>query len=743
MWDIILAIAALFAFFYLKFKIGNLEERVDDYIRKKEKEPAVQPVLNDLSAQRNFGTGIAPEADLPPAPPLASPAIPVGSLAVESKAEPEEGLEFKFGSKIFTGVGVVAIIFAIGFFLSYAFENNLINETARILLGILGGMILLGIGEATRKKFPAYGQALTGGGLGALYVSIYAAFNFYHLISYPLAFLAMTLVTFVGVMLSLRWDSIILAGMTLFGGLITPLILPNGSGNPHILFLYLILLNIGTFLIASKKLWKPLILESFIGTVFVYLYWFLGVFIGQPVSQFPVAEIYATIFFLIFFAISLVQNTNRKDDQGGIDLAIVAANPVFYFLVSYAAIDRVYPDWTGSFVFSLAAFYLLSFLASKNFSEKISKLFQQFLLSIGCVLAIIAVPVQFHESWITISWCAEGLALIFLGFKMKFLSTRLLGHAAFFLSVLRLFMFETHLDEGSSPIINIRFFIFLAAIGLLSFGAYLYRRYKNNITDQDDSSFGFSLLAAQAAIVLLFISSFEVWDFFDHIWLGLVWAVGGFFIGWLGIALKDRALRIVAYIAFFFSFLRLVFFDGIKDLKNYDPILNLRFLILLCAAGEIRLFSSLLDRSGERVGQEEKKAVGLVSFLASNFLMLFLISTEIIAYFNQQIYNIGRKISSVQSTNIENLKNTYLSVAWALYAIGLFVIGLLRKANRERFLAIALFCLVILKVFLFDTASLNDFYRFISFITLGCILLLVGYLYYRFKDRIVKFIKAE
>ncbi len=105
-----------------------------------------------------------------------------------SEKEDSGSFEFKLGSKFFTGVGVVAIICASGFFLRYAFENDLINEWGRVALGAIAGATLLAVGELTRKKYPNYGQALTGGGLGVLYVSFYAAFSFYQLVVQPAAF---------------------------------------------------------------------------------------------------------------------------------------------------------------------------------------------------------------------------------------------------------------------------------------------------------------------------------------------------------------------------------------------------------------------------------------------------------------------------------------------------------------------------------------------------------------------------
>jgi uncharacterized membrane protein len=84
-----------------------------------------------------------------------------------------------------------------------------------------------------------------------------------------------------------------------------------------------------------------------------------------------------------------------------------------------------------------------------------------------------------------------------------------------------------------------------------------------------------------------------------------------------------------------------------------------------------------------------------------------------------------------------------LSIAWGLYAGALLVLGIVKRSAAARLTSIGLFAIVILKVFLYDTSSLSSFYRFISFISLGVLLLLAGYLYNRYKDRIVEFIQVK
>ena len=90
-----------------------------------------------------------------------------------------------------------------------------------------------------------------------------------------------------------------------------------------------------------------------------------------------------------------------------------------------------------------------------------------------------------------------------------------------------------------------------------------------------------------------------------------------------------------------------------------------------------------------------------------------------------------------------NMQRVSLSVAWTIYAIIQLIVGIIKASAPLRQISIVLFGIIVLKVFLFDTANLNDLYRFISFITLGIILLLSGFLYYRYKDRILQFIEGQ
>ena len=73
-----------------------------------------------------------------------------------------------------------------------------------------------------------------------------------------------------------------------------------------------------------------------------------------------------------------------------------------------------------------------------------------------------------------------------------------------------------------------------------------------------------------------------------------------------------------------------------------------------------------------------------------------------------------------------------LSVAWALFAIGLLVAGVARQSKVLRWSSLAMLFATIVKVFLYDLGELEDLYRVASLVGLAFSLLAVSVLYQRF-----------
>jgi uncharacterized membrane protein len=82
---------------------------------------------------------------------------------------------------------------------------------------------------------------------------------------------------------------------------------------------------------------------------------------------------------------------------------------------------------------------------------------------------------------------------------------------------------------------------------------------------------------------------------------------------------------------------------------------------------------------------------------------------------------------------LRNLQQLVLSGVWLLYSVVLMIAGIWRRMQGLRIIAIILFGVTILKIFIYDLSFLQTLYRIYSFIGLGVILLTVSYLYQRYK----------
>ncbi|MBI2719108.1 MAG: DUF2339 domain-containing protein [Rhizobiales bacterium] len=75
------------------------------------------------------------------------------------------------------------------------------------------------------------------------------------------------------------------------------------------------------------------------------------------------------------------------------------------------------------------------------------------------------------------------------------------------------------------------------------------------------------------------------------------------------------------------------------------------------------------------------------------------------------------------------------SAVWLLFALGLFVAGLKLARQPLRYAGLGVMVLVVLKVFLWDMASLEGLYRIASFVGLGLCLVGIGWLYQHFVQK--------
>src|SRR5579864_7437593 len=130
-------------------------------------------------------------------PPAGPPAnyIPLISAAA-FKTEPETNLESRIGSHWLNRIGIAALLIGISYFLKFAFDNNWIGPAGRVTIGLIAGIAMVVWSERFRGHgYKAFSYSLKAVGIGALYLSLWAAFQLYSLIPSVVAFVMMLGVT--------------------------------------------------------------------------------------------------------------------------------------------------------------------------------------------------------------------------------------------------------------------------------------------------------------------------------------------------------------------------------------------------------------------------------------------------------------------------------------------------------------------------------------------------------------------
>jgi uncharacterized membrane protein len=77
-----------------------------------------------------------------------------------------------------------------------------------------------------------------------------------------------------------------------------------------------------------------------------------------------------------------------------------------------------------------------------------------------------------------------------------------------------------------------------------------------------------------------------------------------------------------------------------------------------------------------------------------------------------------------------------LSILWGAYALFLIVLGIAKQKKHLRIAAFALLGVTLLKLFFYDIADLDTIPKTILFVTLGITLLLISFLYNKYKNAI-------
>jgi uncharacterized membrane protein len=459
----------------LEWQLAQLTSRIYRIEQLLEaKQPVSAPALQTISAESAppvtpLGTGPQltaarlAQGPVPPtnfAAPLSSSAsptrLPISSIGASRGASPS--LESVIGGQWLNRLGIIAVLVGLSYFLKLAIENNWIGPATRVLIGLAAGVGLLLWSERFRKRgFEGFSYSLKALALGILYLSLWAAFQLYHLVPAVVAFAGMVLVTLTSAALSMALGSELIAAFALIGGLLTPVLVSTNQNQEISLLTYLLLLDLGTFWVAAVRGWRRLLFAALVGTLLLSAGWAQAFYSD---SQLITTVLFATIFFLLFATIPFLGR--GAESQPEMLQALLLLNAVAYFAALFWMMERNHRDLLAWLTFAVAAFYFALSRAALRRRTSIPLESLQMVLAIAFLTT--GIPFKLDGRWITFAWDIEAAVLLWLAHRTGRQLLRIAGAAVLALAIVRLVVADS--ASETTLIFNPRFGLFLLTIAV-------------------------------------------------------------------------------------------------------------------------------------------------------------------------------------------------------------------------------------------------------------------------------------
>ncbi|MFO7607761.1 MAG: DUF2339 domain-containing protein, partial [Candidatus Krumholzibacteriia bacterium] len=356
----------------------------------------------------------APEA-VPhrPVPALPPPAPPPRPRRAMPRPRLTADLEKLIGAQWLTWLGIVAIFLGTAFFLAIDLGASPLAGLPQVLIAAAVALGFLLIGRAVARTVHRFtGLGLLGGGIALFYLAAYGLFGFHQLAGAEVVFPALLAVAFLGALVALAQDSRTIAGLTLVGALLTPLVLAPDRGAGTVLLPYLIAVDLGAVLVGRRRGWAVLPLGSFLGTVLLVARWW-GPHFGP---QWRLAVLASTTVIWLLYGLVPWLGRVQPGFWGLARTVLTAANGAWYAAVVYAALGPEPGSGQGAALFVIALMYVVASVRGGRLRRDDPALVANFYT--GAALAIVAVPVQFEGFSIGLAWALVGLLLLVMGWRL-------------------------------------------------------------------------------------------------------------------------------------------------------------------------------------------------------------------------------------------------------------------------------------------------------------------------------------
>ena len=664
--------------------------------------------------------------------------------------------EYAVASQWLLRIGIVILVVGIGFFLRYSIDRGLLGPLARVALSVFAGLSMLAAGtRLLGGRYQLIGQGLMGGGLAALYFSVFAAFNFFDLLEAFPAFVIMGMITLLAGGIAVRFNSMLVAVLGIVGGYGTPLMLSTGAINFPGLFGFMLVLGIGVLAICFWKNWPLVNFLSFFATYGI----FFAAMTAYKSSDFLQVYPFLCSYFVLFSTMTFLYKIIRRSKSHLLDLIAIVINASVFFGLSYRLIDQVYGrQWIAVTSLCLTAFYaahVYYFLRCKLVDRELLVSF----LGLSAFFLAITMPLVLSQQWITASWAIQAVVLLWVARSLGSQFVRQAAYLLLCIVMVRFCLYDLQQTFSSGVIgntANLTWQDFLSAVlqRMVAFGlpiasfVFAYRlldgdepldtggeqqlrvSQPNDVRPWLDETLALRGIVFGAVIMLFLYLNMECDHTARHfygpvrlpvltiLWLGLC----GFLL-YEFLTRENRGVLVLLWIATAAVVWKIFAIDlqswNVRSDMLYSSPYSLgdALMRLIDFAAVVGFFGGAYALAGGRPKAATVRAVLGFTALAMLFLYLTL------------------EVNSFLRESLNGLRPGGVTIVWAMFALALILRGISKNIPSVRYLGLGLFVVVSGKLFFHDLESLDQIWRIIAFVLLGVLLLAGSFVYLKYREQ--------
>ena len=621
--------------------------------------------------------------------------IPVQSIketlqhnhVTENKSS-ESGFEKAFLGNIFNKIGALAIIIATIIFIKLVSPFIVLTPLMKTILGFVAGLGMVGGALYMHKKdnLKNYSEVLLGTGFAVLFITNYCAYSLFHIFNTFASIISGTLFMIAAYFIADKMKTLSMLVIGLIGAYLTPFFAGSES---NVVLSYLILINMISIIFTLRNNRTNYVnIVNLIITLCVYSWYHFTspMNISYPITLWAIYIIYDLL----------------RDKENEVDTVLCYINYAVLTFFSTVIFKDAHTA-LGWLLMSTALVYAILSRVSRFLKNNLYKTYEySVLINVWLFIYFICK----NDIVSVISWSVIALIVSYLipRFKADYLKSAVIGYyfMAFLGALFAHYDGELCFFAQYTPLFNLRTLVFLVpALSMITSAVY--------IINQKDSKTCNTLMFAGVSLSYLYVIR-EISSILSQYFGGdnevfnktMLYIIVGFVYTLHSKRLysisKSILFNVFSYIMGGISLFALFICTYIYPSGGLIPFVNLKLAAFIFAIVACLIFNRWS-------GREFYKYMAVV-------IGFFMCHSESVTIFN----------------NIPSMEYI-ISLSWVLYSGISTIYGIIKNKKFLINTGIVLSILAILRIFIYDLATVEAIYKLIAFLALGVILMLISYIY--------------